>query len=104
MESILDTLNHDESKGKERDDEKEQEEDEDKSEEEERLMPNIPLAGGAVLTSSPQVPENLTSDVDEEEEEHGIMKRDDQVIHDSENVKSTVPSGSAVSMIKQNKS
>lgn len=28
MESILDTLNHDESKGKERDDEKEQEEDE----------------------------------------------------------------------------
>lgn len=58
-------------------------------------MPNIPLAGGAVLTSSPQVPENLTSDVDEEEEEHGIMKRDDQVINDSENVKSTVPSGSA---------
>jgi hypothetical protein len=76
MESILEKLNHDESKGKEHDDKKEEG---DSSDEEEQ--PNIPLAGGAVLIGSTKIPENLTSDVDEEEEEHGI-KGENQVIHE----------------------
>ena len=93
MESILEKLNHDESKDKEHDDDNN--ENDDSSDEGEQ--PNIPLAGGAAFISpTTQIPENLTSDVDEEEEEHGIMKkRENQVILE----RSSVPSGSAVSKI-----
>jgi hypothetical protein len=47
MESILEKLNHDESKDKEHDDDNK--ENDDSSDEGEQ--PNIPLAGGAVLLS-----------------------------------------------------
>lgn len=94
MESILEKLNHDESKDKEHDDD--DKENDDSSDEGEQ--PNIPLAGGAVLLfPTTQIPENLTSDVDEEEEEHGIMKKgENQVI-----LERSVPYGSAVSKILQ---
>ena len=47
MDSILEKLNHDESKGKEHDDKKEEGDSFDEEE-----QPDIPLAGGSVLIGS----------------------------------------------------
>ncbi len=65
MESILDTLNHDESKNAEGCHDADHPSKEGKHLSDEEEIPGIPLAGGAVPT---KIPENLTSDVDEEEE------------------------------------